>query len=60
MTVELKPCVSSDVPAVQHLTREVEGKAWSLPVKHPQEADDEIVFPSLSAPPTWPRIFPSL
>jgi len=29
-------------------------------VEAPKPADDELIFPTISSPPVWPRIFPSL
>lgn len=62
MTVENHTKLSQDNPSnwMPHARRQGEGVDLSTQPQPAESADSEIIFPMISAPPIWPRVFPGL
>ncbi|MFZ2006942.1 MAG: hypothetical protein WAV02_17805 [Stellaceae bacterium] len=62
MTVETKtnPSRQDTSTWTPKAHRHGERPVWTDQPQTPPEKDEEPIFPSITAPPVWPRVFPGL
>ena len=62
MTIETRIDTSEPNEAewLSQSRRHGERRDWPKPPQPATETDDELIFPSITAPPIWPRVFPGL